>query len=82
MEVEKMLQKLSDLPQDAQQEANDFIDFLLLRYRYSPSCSSSSQSHRSLMDEPFVGMWKDREDMQDSNAWLRKVRHQEWNQKT
>jgi hypothetical protein len=26
-------------------------------------------------DEPFVGMWKDRE---DSSQWVRQVRQQEW----
>lgn len=29
-------------------------------------------------DEPFVGMWKDREDMEDSSQWVRQVRQQEW----
>jgi hypothetical protein len=37
------------------------------------------ESHR-LKDEPFIGMWKDRKDMQDSSAWVRSVRYQEWNQ--
>lgn len=29
-------------------------------------------------DEPFVGMWKDREDMEDSSQCVRQVRQQEW----
>ena len=32
----------------------------------------------NLEDEPFVGMWKDREDMKDSSQWVRQVRQQEW----
>jgi hypothetical protein len=32
----------------------------------------------ALKDEPFVGMWCDRPDMADSNAWLRTVRTREW----
>jgi hypothetical protein len=32
----------------------------------------------NLQDEPFVGMWKDREDMEDSSHWVRQVRQQEW----
>jgi hypothetical protein len=32
----------------------------------------------NLHDEPFVGMWKDREDMEDSSHWVRQVRQQEW----
>ena len=31
-----------------------------------------------LTDEPFIGMWRDREDMQDSGAWVRRVRESEW----
>jgi hypothetical protein len=29
---------------------------------------------RSVEDHPAFGMWKDREDMKDVHAWLRKVR--------
>ena len=29
-------------------------------------------------DEPFVGMWKDRQDLEDSTAWVRSIRHQHW----
>ena len=25
-----------------------------------------------------MGMWKDREDMEDSNQWLRQLRQNEW----
>jgi hypothetical protein len=28
--------------------------------------------------EPFIGMWKDREDMNDSSFWVRQVRQREW----
>lgn len=30
-----------------------------------------------LEDEPFVGMWKDREDLADSSQWVRQLRQQE-----
>ncbi|HEX3552513.1 MAG TPA: AbrB/MazE/SpoVT family DNA-binding domain-containing protein [Thermoanaerobaculia bacterium] len=33
---------------------------------------------RSLKDEPFVGMWRDREDMADSSEWVRTARQREW----
>jgi len=32
----------------------------------------------SLREDPAVGMWADREDMQDSAAWVRKLRQSEW----
>jgi hypothetical protein len=28
--------------------------------------------------EPFVGMWRDREEMRDSSAWIRNVRETHW----
>ncbi len=32
----------------------------------------------SLREEPFVGMWSDREDMADSTEWVRQAREREW----
>ena len=43
-----------------------------------PTLSSTEISPLNLQDEPFVGMWKDREDMEDSSQWVRQVRQQEW----
>jgi hypothetical protein len=31
-----------------------------------------------LREDPAIGMWKDREDMEDSAAWVREVRQREW----
>jgi hypothetical protein len=31
-----------------------------------------------LRADPAIGMWKDREDMQDNAAWVRKLRQSEW----
>lgn len=31
-----------------------------------------------LSDEAFIGMWRDREDMKDSSAWVRALRSREW----
>jgi len=32
----------------------------------------------NLDNQPFVGMWSDREDMQDSRQWVRHLRQQQW----
>ena len=40
--------------------------------------SSTKVSSLNFQNEPFVGMWKDREDMEDSSQWVRQVRQQEW----
>jgi hypothetical protein len=31
-----------------------------------------------ISEDPAIGMWADREDMQDSAAWEREVRKREW----
>ena len=31
-----------------------------------------------IAEDPAIGMWADREDMQDSAAWEREVRKREW----
>ncbi len=32
----------------------------------------------TLREEPFVGIWKDRDDLSDATAWVRRLREQEW----
>ena len=39
---------------------------------------STEIDQSNLQEEPFVGMWKEREDMEDSSQWVRQVRQQEW----
>ena len=53
----------------------EFITFLHIRYQY---CTSITPEKTAFCSEPFVGMWKDREEMQDSTAYVKKLRHQEW----
>ncbi len=70
MMPEQMLREWAALPPQAQQQVADFIAFL--RLRYGPS--SQERPKLDLKDEPFVGMWRDREEMQDSSAWVRAQR--------
>ncbi len=35
-------------------------------------------TRESLKDKPFVGLWRDRKDMQDSSEWVRTTRQLEW----
>jgi AbrB family looped-hinge helix DNA binding protein len=39
----------------------------------------TGSDRRPLQEEPFVGMWQDREDMADSTQWVRQAREREWN---
>jgi hypothetical protein len=67
----------NSLPPEAQRQVADFIAFLQQRYGGSPA------SGRQPVDwerEPFVGMWRDRADLQDSTEWVRSTRRQEWSE--
>jgi AbrB family looped-hinge helix DNA binding protein len=46
--------------------------------RAVPEVQAARSRQRSLEDEPFVGMWRDREDMEDSSEWVRASRQREW----
>lgn len=42
--------------------------------RLVPSNAATGQTPAKVSDQPFVGMWKDREDMADPVAYIRKLR--------
>ena len=75
MTYEEIIRELASLPPEGQKEAADFIASLHDRYSRSPS---SEQTDRNLLELEFVGMWRDREDMRDSTAWVRRLREHEW----
>jgi len=71
MSYEEILREFSSLPSECQKEVADFI--VSLHERYSQSVSTEQAGH-DLTTLSFVGMWRDREDMRDSTAWVRKLR--------
>ena len=76
MEQEKLMNEFKDLSVRAQKQVFDFIAFLRERYK-QPVIEKKSQ-RKPLCDEPFIGMWKDREDMTDSVSWVKNIRKREW----
>ena len=75
MESADILQDFEALPPEAQRQVTDFIAFLKARYA---GPRKTKNKRRSLRDEPFIGMWRDREDMSDSVEWVRRLRRNEW----
>src|SRR5690242_9057606 len=59
MDQETLWRQYMALPVDAQRQVVDFIAFLATRYRTAPSVKPSQVIN--LVDEPFVGMWADRD---------------------
>lgn len=76
MEPHKIMNEISSLPPEAQRQVKDFIDFL--RHRYGKSIKDTPRQIQDLKNETFIGIWKDREDMNDSGKWLRNIRKAEW----
>ncbi|MEX0780344.1 MAG: DUF2281 domain-containing protein [Balneolales bacterium] len=68
MSEKELIKRLKKLPSEARQEAADFVEFLSEKYIQHPVVSSSSKK-KSILESSFRGMWKHREDMQDSATW-------------
>jgi hypothetical protein len=75
MSSKSVLDKYYQLPPDAKKEANDFVQFLYNQYVKS---TSQTKADKPLSEYDFVGMWKDRDDMKDSTAWVREQRKGQW----
>ena len=76
MNQEKLLHDVISLPQFAQQEVIDFIAFMKLRY--GNASEKSNKNLPEIANEPFIGMWCNRDDMDDSRDWVRNLRMNEW----
>lgn len=66
-------QDIQDLPEEAQSLLLDFIQILKKRYP-----QTQQNKVLSLENQPFIGMWSDRPDTQDSNQWVRNIREKNW----
>ncbi|MEX2345271.1 MAG: DUF2281 domain-containing protein, partial [Balneolaceae bacterium] len=77
MSEKELIKRIRKLPSEAQQEAADFVEFLTQKYIQQPVDSSSSKK-KSILESSFRGIWKDREDMQDSTKWVRELRKSRW----
>jgi hypothetical protein len=75
MNTAKIAREMASLPPEAQKQIMDLLAFL--KARYSPSPAAQRAKGTKLADEPFVGMWEDREDMRDSTSWVRDQRRWE-----
>ena len=76
MNQDKLWQEIESLPLQAKREVADFVAFL--RTRYKLPCSADKTMKTELSDEPFIGIWRNREDMEDSCKWVRTLRDREW----
>jgi hypothetical protein len=76
MTNEEILREIALLPPEGQRLVEGFVAFL--RQRYAPSQPVAQPPDSGLEGESFIGMWRDRDDMRDSSAWVRHIRRSEW----
>lgn len=77
MTATDILKEIDSLPIEGQKQVSDFVAFLKIRYSVRSKIKNGKRI--KLADEPFIGMWQGREDMQDSTTWVRQLRSSEWN---
>jgi len=75
MEMTGIAQEITSLPLETQRQVIDFVAFLKTRYI---TWQMVKAKQIRLVDEPFIGMWRERKDMQDSTTWVQNLRHCEW----
>jgi len=71
---------LSALPEQARQEVTDFYMFLKKKYQVHATgrVKQNTSTEETLLNVDFVGMWKDRADMENAAGWVREQRESAW----
>lgn len=69
----ELIEQYDALPDAAQRKVNELIGALLRQQAEAVPATAES-----LADDPVVGLWRDREDMVDSTAYVRRLRETEW----
>lgn len=75
VQMNRIWKQFEELSPAAQRQVAEFIAFLS-KTRERPR--RGSRARGSVRDEQFVGMWSDRPELEDSSAWVRRVREEQW----
>lgn len=70
--AERIYQEAQTLPEAQAKEVLDFLEFLKSKLKKIPATDTKSASNEDAL--PGFGMWSDREEMNDSAAYIREVR--------
>lgn len=77
-----VLEELSDLEPSRWSEVLDFIGYLKEQARRGRSSPGTSElTARGLLESRIVGLWADREDIDDSLLYARRLRHEAENRR-
>ena len=78
---QQIQQDLSRLPEDMLQEVWDFAMFLQEKRKQNVvlrGMKTTQANNQPLSQEPFIGIWKNRQEMTDSSEWVKQLRKEEW----
>lgn len=78
MTQRQFINEYISLPEEAKRQVADFVAFL--RQRYTAAPSKPQVGTADLEKEPFIGMWRNRQDLEDSTTWVRNTRKAEWDE--
>ncbi|MDQ2732628.1 MAG: DUF2281 domain-containing protein [Armatimonadota bacterium] len=70
--IERFIEEFTSLPDEAQRQVLDFVAFLQQRYKSTHAMPTSHVV--ALEKESFIGMWRNRQELEDSSAWVRSTR--------
>ena len=76
MTQQQFLQAYRSLPDEAKRQVADFVAFL--QQKYQADQPKQELPGKRFDNEPFVGMWQDYPELEDSTAWVRQARQTEW----
>ena len=74
-DLDHLQEDVISLPKELQQTVIDFVMFLKQQQQ---ARQNKLPQPITFDDQPFVGMWSDRPQMEDSVDWVRQTRIQQW----
>ncbi|MBP0011382.1 MULTISPECIES: hypothetical protein [unclassified Roseofilum] len=77
MQNQEFLSEFLALPPEAQTQVIGLIESLKEKYKDAESTSSSLNT--DLMDDEFIGMWRDRQELRSSSL-LKNLRENQWSE--
>jgi len=76
MDIKKILVEIESLPMESQKEVLDFIGFLRNKRKFPAKKRKKKQL--MLSEDKFIGIWKNRPDLENSSSWVKESRQKEW----
>ena len=76
MTNEDLIREIPSLPNEVKNKIGRIIE----QFKKERASDEKPVARGPLREEPFFGMWKDREDMKDGGAaYIRRLRDEQWN---